>query len=194
MHLKYILFTIIFLLSAESGISSDNSTKEHDVKISFGYGQSIVHFNNSSQLNFVLEYFISKNLSLDYWFASNFSSDNTFIHTPLGLVAGLTLLSETWKTDYSTYDYLILLLIILPEGIHYYMPMNEYVNLVSYLNPLGYDYLVDDYSLSSTIGVKLEIVPLENISINPFAGLKIFYSHPSATFGFDFGFLLGIRF
>ncbi|OGU39434.1 MAG: hypothetical protein A2X61_08270 [Ignavibacteria bacterium GWB2_35_12] len=191
-----IIFILTFLiLSISSSYSqSDNSEKHNDIKISFGYRQSLVMFNNAGQFNVCLEYFVSDNISLDYSLAGNFSSYKTFIHAPLGLVGGLSLLSESLKSDYSTYDYLILLLMMIPEGVNYYIPMNEKMNMVPYIHPLGYDYVIDDYSVTGSVGMKFEIEPFDNISLNPFAGIKIFYKHQSATFGFDIGLLFGIKF
>ncbi len=192
---KIIIFSIVFFLSVKLCFSgSDNTGKKDDLKISFGYAQTIVHFNNSSLVKLELELFINKNLSVDYTLSGNFSQKNTFIHAPLGFVAGLALLSETRETDFSSYDYLILLLMIIPEGVNYYIPMNDNINLVSYINPLGYDYFADDYSISSSLGAKLELLPLDNFSINPYAGLKLFYSHNSASFGFETGLLVSIIF
>ncbi|MBI5323953.1 MAG: hypothetical protein HZB41_01505 [Ignavibacteriae bacterium] len=195
MLLRYLFLILFFFSSYKSGFSeSDLAEINNHFKISFGYMHSVVKFNNSNMLDLCFEIFINDNISVDYILAGNFSKDNTFIHTPLGLIGGLALLAETRETDFSTYDYVILLLILLPEGINYYIPMNEKINVVPYLNPLGYDYLKDDYSITSSIGAKLEINLLKNISLNPFAGIKIFYSHPDASFGLDAGVVFGIRF
>lgn len=195
MFKRYILISILLLLSFEvSNSETDNSEKHKDKKISFGYRQSLVKHNNTGQLNICLEYFISERISLDYSLASNFSSDNLFIHAPLGLVGGLGLLSESLKSYYNTYDYLILLLILVPEGVNFYIPMNEKINLVPYIHPLGFDIVSEDNSVTSSVGMKLEFAPIANISLNPFAGIKIFYNHQFATFGFDIGLLFGVKF
>jgi len=192
---RLILISIIFLFSFEGSYSeTDISKKQNDIKISLGYRQSLVMFNNGNQLNVCVEYFISDNTSLDYSLAYNFSSDKTFLHAPLGLVGGFVLLAESLGNNFNAEDYLSSLLFVIPEGINFYIPMNEKMNIVPYIHPLGYDYVIDDYSITSSVGAKFEIEPIENISLNPFAGIKIFYKHKSAKFGFDIGLLFGIKF
>ena len=147
-----------------------------------------------------LEWFITRNISLDYQylFGSN-GEGNFYSHVP-GALAGFVALASgyyanPWQINgwYSTEaDALLALAFLLPEGISLHFQPHPQLELAPAFAPLGADYNIRNNGRTTITGslmLRANYHPISRFSISPALGLRFVYStgFPSLVYGLGFG-------
>lgn len=163
----------------------------------------ISKFNNNNLTSYGvgIEYFVNKNLSLDYLYSFGINQrHHNYFHFP-GSVAGLV---EVMKNDSyvlinsnsnEEISYILFLTFIIPEGISYHFYPRKWLEIAPFLHPFAADYnILDNYhsTITISIGLKCYIKPVKNFSISPHFGLKQIYKNGNV--GTFFGISTGILF
>jgi hypothetical protein len=84
------------------------------------------------------------------------------------------------------------LLFLLPEGVNFYIPLNQKSELIPYINPAGYEFFNNKESVSFEMGLKLSTQLYDNIVLTPSFGYKFLYSENIK--GFTAGIGIGLIF
>lgn len=147
-----------------------------------------------------LEWFIGRNISLDYQylFGSN-AQGNFYSHVP-GALAGFVALASgyyanPWQVNawYSTEaDALLALAFLLPEGISLHFQPHPKLEIAPSFAPLGADYNIRNNGQTSITGslmMRANYHPFSRFSISPALGLRFVYStgFPALVYGLGFG-------
>lgn len=173
---KTLLFLLIFILSCRIALPQNDGSGE----VSF-YPHYMTTFDRSFYAAGInLTFFIGERWGLEYNFSIGATSDRKFYaHSPFGAAAGVWLLANIADGDGDFWGVLGIILILVPEGISYAIPLPENSALKFKVNPLGFDYLKknaeEEIHFSGEASIKYKI----NISGNTFfaieAGIRDFY-------------------
>ncbi|GAB4288968.1 MAG: hypothetical protein Kow0068_14600 [Marinilabiliales bacterium] len=127
-------------------------------------------YNQTNYYGISGQYFITKNLSLNYSYLIGKNCNHEFaVHVPGAI--NLLVLSPPYP------DYFLFVLLI-PEGGSYHFYPNKNFETEFFLNPLGTDYNIMDnerFTLTGNLGVKA-YAKYNNFSISPYAGIKYIYT------------------
>jgi hypothetical protein len=193
---KILLLILLFVL-----ISPESNARDYSVTAT--YGKNFLSGGSVDMLGINLEIFLTDNLSINYSASFGNNKHGLFYHTTGGLVSGLYLLinspdalNGSNENDESSSGFIYgssVFLMILPEGINYYIPLSQYITLGAYCNPFGYDYFDTGNSLTSAVGVKLVYHLSEHLILVPQMGINIIYAHENPAvlnLGLSVGFKL----
>jgi len=182
--MKKYLFIIVFLIPfyVLNAQTDSETTNSNPIFIGIGYERFIANLTPVNMFALDVELFVSNELSLNYNFSLGILNSKVYIHSYAGLPAALYLMlsnignENTANSSSDILNYISFLLIFVPEGISYHFPMDNKMSLVPYINPLGYEFLGDVNSFSSSIGMKMKINPISDLFIVPYVGIKYLYN------------------
>lgn len=145
------------------------------------------------------QYFIADRWALEY--------NLSYVNAPYGinyfkvygggLVAGYGLSVSLQNISNDGYLAFLLLSFLLPEGISYHIPVNERMTISPYLNVLTFDISDSFLHYSNSVGVRMNMLVREKLSIAPFMYLQL--QHRARFWGgmqsgFGMGVMAGWRF
>ena len=195
-NVRVTIYFIMFILIV-SVANSENPSKKN--KIGFEYNYIKSYLTNSNQFGLNYELFIYDNISLQYGFRLGLPNGRAAFHCHTGLATALYMLyddnylkSDAYYSNNDFYNYAVIFLAMVPEGINIYVPYTDKIKFSPMIMPLGFDYINDKYSITSSIGMKMEWNFIEELSLNPFVNVTMFYKE--SKFFFNAGFFLGIKF
>lgn len=179
---------------------SHNIMAKDDLIFTATYNKNFFKDQSVDMFGLNLELFVSKRVSLNYSLMLGSDGRNLAFHTPAGVIGGISLFSFMLEDDLfndedpDEYIYASsIILMFLPEGINVHLPLSEYVSLVPFVNPLGYDYFANEKTYSSTFGLKIMYNLNDKLVIIPQAAVSLFYSsenHTCFSLGLSVGFKL----
>jgi len=118
------------------------------------------------------QYFVTDNLAFNY--RTNFSSDR--IHVP----ASIPLLAAGCYYSFSDASELL----FIPEGITYYFNLFEGLSIGPYINPIGFDYLLNSelaeherWAVTCSAGTRINAHIAETVVISQFAEYQFNYNN-----------------
>jgi hypothetical protein len=148
-----------------------------------------------------VEYFIHKNFSLNYQYSFGINQNhNSYMHYP-GTVAGLVEMFRsnsyyiTSGSDEEGLMYLLFLTVVIPEGVSFHTYPRKWLEIAPFINPFAADFNILDNrrsTLTLSLGLRLHLKPVSNVSISPHFGLKHIYKNGNV--GNFFGISMGILF
>lgn len=127
----------------------------------------------------------SDRLALNYRFLIGGSSNNClYVRSTFGGAATAAVIKAAGSENYA--GYLAALLVIIPEGISFYLLPDNKVNPAIYVNPLGADYFYKSsayelFKVNGEAGIKMLIKKTEKMSLQSFLGVKYFYNNKGIT-------------
>lgn len=188
----YSLMLAFFLLALTANASVGTN-------LSLGYNHFKMGNESTNLWGLNLDIGIVDNWSINYSLLLGFNSNHFYVHTTAGMAGGLDLVAHNLydeEGDEGSAEgsrVLGFLLMILPEGVNYHVPMEgNNIDIIPFFNPLGYDFLGDKYSVSSGIGMKVRYNFPGGFTIAPYAGAR--YSYKFGKLIYDAGLMFGFTF
>ncbi len=147
---------------------------------------------------FHMSFPVGEHLGLNYKFMlGNNSERSFFLHSNMGSYVSVLLLTTSGNVN--NIGYLAVILLIVPEGVSFHIPITRNFRLTPFINPLGVDYWHDRYSSkdytkgSFDIGIKPTFVMFDKVMVAPSLGYKLLYSKDHEK-GIELGISIGYRF
>lgn len=193
---KSILISLVIIF-----ILCQNVVSKDKVIMTATYNRGFFETSSFDMIGLNLEIFVSKNLSLNYSVLLGGDGRIFALHSTGGLVGGIHLLgyaldaiAEDDEESLSAfYGVSTIFALMLPEGVNLHLPLSQYVNLVPYFHPLGYDYFGNGETLSSSVGMKVMYNIDDKLLVIPQIGVSIFYANENTT-NYNLGVSVGYRF
>jgi hypothetical protein len=201
----HIMKYFLFLFSLSSSFAFGQLTQKSfrvEANGMFGtYGNSAYYGGSLGA-----RWLVSERIGLRYNFDVLQLNNNTrHVHTPMGLVGGPILLASgiarTIDGDSTTRGGFGIvsgiLLLILPEGLSYHLPIGSHLEISPYANVLGIDFIRDKNNNSSRVkyacsfGVQLTALTFSNLTVQGFVETR---KAASVPWGFGAGVGLGWTF
>lgn len=198
----FIACAIISLIFIFSSVKAFSEKKFFNAAIS--YENQI--YNNQPQdvLGFNLEFYITERISLNYTYNFSLEPHAQWRHTPILSFWGWELMypilreiSENDEKELEDGSWAVAAFIMsmaIPEGVNFHFPWrdNDNTGIVLSLNPLGFEYLDGNESLSSGLSMQARFGLGERLFVAPLAGFNyVFYNKEIV---FRVGLSAGIRF
>jgi hypothetical protein len=194
---KCICILLLLLISSIAVQAEDTIKEKRSYRLSFTTLSRTTSLEPEFLFGLKFEIFPRNWFSIEYNFLFGGSNGNFVCHTNAGTFWGLKTFFESMEDqdsgeDWDDEDPLawgLLLLIVIPEGINFYVPYSRNIYLVPFISPLGYDYIDGIESMSSGAGMKMDIRLSDRLSIVPAAGVKYIYelAKPSYFLGLSIG-------
>jgi len=186
---------IIVLVLCQNVIAKDK------VILTATYNKSFFETRSCDMVGLNLEIFISKNVSLNYSVLLGGDGRNFALHSTGGLVGGIHLLGyaldaiaeDDGESSSAFYGVSTIFALMLPEGVNLHLPLSQYVTLVPYIHPLGYDYFGPQETLSSSLGLKVMYNIDDKLLVIPQIGVSLFYASENTT-NYNLGVSVGYKF
>ncbi len=146
--------------------------EEDNFILSFSRSQAMFNdFTSYREFSVDVQYFVTDRISLNY----PVSVSREYIHVP----ASVPIIVASAACFYGDLELLYMLLI--PEGVSFHFPIQRFVTISPYINPLGFEYYynseIEEWYMTSAVGAKANITPTSPLVIAPFAEYKIDYGH-----------------
>ncbi|MFH1051568.1 MAG: hypothetical protein V1779_11660 [bacterium] len=188
------IFMVLMLILISQLSAKDN------IILTASYNKNFFSNNTLDMYGLNLEIFITKNVSINYSLMLGSDGRNLALHTTGGVIGGINMLGYAIEEDYyddeeSSSGFIYgssVIMMILPEGINIHVPLSQYVSLVPYIHPLGYDYIGNDRTVSSSVGLKVMYNINDKIVLIPQAGVSLFYSTENHT-SYNLGLSVGVK-
>lgn len=192
---KFYLIPIIIIF--QFSLNNNSYSQEYDkYKISLEYNYLSMRPDFSNMLGLNLEIFLNKKISLNYSLFLGLGDDKTYIHSHSGLFGAAyfvssDLLDENRNGSLSDLTRLLaIILFFIPEGVNFYIPASKDLSLVPFFNPLGFDYISKEYTITTGVGMKLNYNISNSIDVSPELEMRYFYKNNRVAYltGIGFGY------
>jgi hypothetical protein len=174
------IIAILFTLSSQAQFMHD------DTHFSFKYSYGTIGPARYNCYSLNAELFLTNGISANYNFDLTYRSDNVrHLHVPLGLIGGPPLIILGLLSSNSANSgpfglgkggaLLGLVLLILPDGIGFHIPIRDKLDISPYANFLGLDFIRNrttgdhDIKYAASFGSKLTFLTKNQVTLSVFA-------------------------
>lgn len=179
---KCIIFTATFLLCSFSSRAQDTTTYVHPDKVSFMAEDIFFSGKSFQSAGINLQFSVGRHLYLNYHFGFGTTSDGGFYaHSTLGGAGGTALVVNS--IGEKGVGWLAIILLLVPEGAGYSIPIGNKMDLVPYIDPLQCDYRVkestygEEFNFSGDAGARFCFKFKNRLFFEPHIGAKLLYNN-----------------